>query len=213
MELEDEYAEIVSAGLDAIDSGCLRSLTARTVERVSRARCILHPLGFYHIRIFDRTPVTIRLHYWPAGTRPVVTAVTLYHDHVWSLQSCVLVGRIENVLLTLERDDAGDYAMANIQQVGGTDIVVPTAGRMKILTEQVTAYSAGDYYSISPRVFHCSRVAIDTDTLTIVRAEVVVEGGPRPLIPAGYAGQAPIRPYLDESEARDVLHRIRSLVS
>jgi len=195
--------------------GCpaLRPAALPSLRQPGRLQCMQHPLGFYHVRLFQQGPVTLRLHYWPAKRRPSPTAVTPYHDHVWALQSCVIVGTIGNVELSLRPDDTAPYMIATIEQLNGIDMVVPTAERVAIASTERSLQSCGQSYSISPRIFHCTEVALDVAAITIVRAEVVVSGGPRTLVPVGYSGQAPTRAYLPESDADIVLAEVEGLLS
>lgn len=172
-----------------------------------------HPLGFFHLRVLSEGALSVRVHYWPADARPASSAVTPYHDHVWSLESCVLAGTIENVLLDLAEDAAGAYSVADIVQVDGVDRVVPRPERVRIAGELATTHRRGEFYEIRPSQFHYTRIAGHAAAATIVRAEVVVAGGPRTLVPAGYAGQAPTRSYLSESDAERVLIDLDQLLS
>src|SRR5438876_1086268 len=74
------------------------------------------------------------------------TAITPYHDHVWSLRSCVLYGAIENVLLELEEAIDGEYQVADINQVGNVDDVVPAFARVRLKVQSRQTYRAGDFY-------------------------------------------------------------------
>lgn len=212
IDADEKLREIVNRGLASHQPADLRLLAASLIQARQAPRCMLHPLAFYFVRLYEDGPVTIRLHYWPAIARPTSTAVTPYHDHVWSLQSCVLAGSIENVLLSLAPDPGGPYAVADIQQTGGIDAVVPLGERLSIVSQESAAYRTNDFYTISPRVFHCTNVYPGVAAVTIVRAEVTVQGGPRTLVPAGYSGQAPTRQYLDEPAAEPLFRDISELL-
>jgi len=126
----------------------LSSLSHNIAEEIKGLKCMQHPLGFYHFRLYAKEKVSVRLHYWPFKERPSSSAATPYHDHVWNLQSCVLTGRIENVLLTLKKDTAGPYVVAQIEQINGVDAVVPTSERVRIDSTEINSYSAGENYSM-----------------------------------------------------------------
>lgn len=173
--------------------------------------CILHPLGFYFIRLAEQGKTTIRLHYWPANHREKGTAITPYHDHVWDLCSCVLAGTLENVLLQLDSDEHGDFQVAVINQSGNVDEVVPAPTRVRIRVQSSQRYSAGEFYEIRPRVFHYTNVQPEDAVLTVVQSRVVVEGGPRTLMPVGAEGHMPSRDPIASSEQilleiNDLLH-------
>jgi hypothetical protein len=187
-----------------LQHGVRLALAARSYE------CILHPLGFYLIRLAGRGDTTVRLHYWPTDRHEKGTAITPYHDHVWALCSCVLHGTIENVLLELEDDPAGDYQVASINQVGNVDDVVPGSSRVHIRVKSRTSYGRGDFYEIAPREFHYTDVEADQAALTVVLATVVVEGGPRTLLPVGSAGHMPSRQPIPRPT--EVMHEISQII-
>src|SRR5260370_26612933 len=154
MEAPDEG---LFAGFAARDAGLLRE-NVRNAIAAGVYECILHPLGFYFTRLAARGDTAVRLHYWPARQREKGTAITPYHDHVWSLCSCVLAGAVENVLLELDPDEAGDFQVADINQVGNVDQVVPASSRVRMRIQSTETCRAGGFYEIPPRVFHYTNV-------------------------------------------------------
>jgi len=194
---------------DRRDFEALRHLVNSALE-AAPPKCILHPLGFYHMTLASVAARRVRIHYWPIGARNQGTAATPYHDHVWSLCSCVLAGTLENVLLDVQDDEAGRFQIARINQTGNVDEVLPLASRVQPHVQSRQAYSAGDFYEIEPGVFHFTDVPPDRAALTVVRAETVIAGGPRTLVPVGFPGHAPSRdPVVD---AADILRQIRCLL-
>jgi hypothetical protein len=195
--------------MEAIEQDLLRGFTTRDArllrETVRRAiaqdthQCILHPLGFYLTRLAARGETTVRLHYWPVGARQKGTAITPYHDHVWSLLSCILAGTIENVLLELHPDPSGEYQIATIDQVGVVDNVIPASARVRIESQSSDRYGVGRFYDIPPRVFHCTNVPFEEPTITVVQASVVAPGGPRTLLPLESQGHMPTREAVADS--------------
>ena len=206
---------------DMAERGFLGSQVHKLRAQVKRAldvgrselRCMQHPLGFYHLLLYQDGPLNLRLHYWPRKQCPPSSAITPYHDHVWILESCILEGTIENVVLSLTPDKAGEYALASIQQIAGVDQVVPSPERVSIASTETTSYSVGESYSISPGVFHCTQVPTEVSAITLVKAKVVTTGGPRTLVPPGYRGQAPARVYLNDGDRLALLDQIQLLLS
>src|SRR5215212_2820847 len=198
------------AGFAARDAGVLRESVREAITARSY-NCILHPLGFYFIRLTEHEETTIRLHYWPAINRETGTAITPYHDHIWSLCSCVLTGTIENVLLQLDLDEQGDFQVADIDQSGNIDRVIPATSRVRIRITSSQRYSAGQFYEIPPRVFHYTNVPLGNTALTVVHARVVVDGRPRTLIPIGSGGHMPSRELIDGAD--QILLEISDLLS
>jgi len=198
------------AGFVDRDEAVLRANVAKAIA-TREYECILHPLGFYFVRLAKQGATTIRLHYWPANHREQGTAITPYHDHVWELCSCVLAGTLENVLLELEADANGDFQVAVINQSDNIDEVVPAPTRVRIRVQSSRRYSAGDFYEIRPRVFHYTNVLPEHAVLTVVQSRVVVEGGPRTLIPFGSEGHMPSRDPIAGSE--EVFREISDLLT
>lgn len=198
------------AGFAARDAVVLRENVLKAID--ARAyECILHPLGFYFIRLAEHAKTTIRLHYWPPNYREKGTARTPYHDHVWDLCSCVLVGSLENVLIELEPDEHGDFQVADIDQADNVDKVVLAPSHVRMVEQSRRRYHAGEFYEIVPRVFHFTDVSLEDAVITVVQSTVVVEGGPRTLMPVGSQGHMPSRKPIAASE--EILREINHLLS
>lgn len=174
--------------------------TVRNALAMDGNQCILHPLGFYLIRLHTKEDVSFRLHYWPGWQHEHGSAITPYHDHVWSLCSCVLAGAVENVLLELDPDELGNFQVANINQVGNVDEVIPVLSRVSIRVQSRETYRTGEFYEIAPRVFHYTNVPVGEAALTLVQATLMVSGGPRTLVPIGNYGHTPSREPIESSE-------------
>jgi hypothetical protein len=202
--IEDLLIGLESFNADALRESIMRLLSEQPTD------VILHPLGFYMAKLNRSGATDIRLHYWPADHRERGTAVTQYHDHVWALRSCILAGEIENVLLDVVPDDHGQFQLAQIHQRAGTDEVVPAPQPVSIRETARDTHRVNEFYEIEPRRFHFTDVAAGRAALTVVRATVQVEGGPRTLVPIGYAGQAPSRSPLKDPSL--VLAEIKDLI-
>ena len=184
------------AAFEQRDARQVRAQVSRILAS-EQLQFILHPLGFYMTKLHASGPDSIRLHYWPLGQEKKGTAMTPYHDHVWALRSCILVGTLQNVLLRIVPDPSGTYETAYIKQTGGVDEVLSDKKNVRIETEARDEYHAGEIYDIPPRVFHYTDVAPEQATVTVVWARVVVEGGPRTLVPVGFSSHAPSREPID----------------
>jgi hypothetical protein len=204
--------ELLVDGLVAKDA---HSIGGAVMDAISndRVRVTIHPLGYFHFLLDARDGLSLRLHYWPAHERPSPTAVTPYHDHVWDLESRVLHGEIVNSFVETEPDPSGPFMVATIEQVAGVDSVVPTSERVKIASVETTTYESGARYTIKPRRFHATDVAQTHSAITLVRAEVVVPGGPRTLVSVGYEGQAPARVAVSSDAADRLSAEIRALLA
>ncbi len=210
---EAALLDLVAGGIHPGQTEDIRSLVRARLLSDPGLTCMIHPVGFYHFRLSTAGRVTLRLHYWPDRDRPLPMAPTPYHDHVWTLESLALAGGLENDMIALEDDVEGEYLVADITQVEGVDTVIPTTQRVRISDVETAGYSKGQVYYIPPRRFHCSRVPPMESAATVVRSEVVVEGGPRTLVPVGYAGQAPKRKYLPASATQRMRESIAALLN
>lgn len=201
MSVQQELRRIAEQGIMSTDSLVIRQVVCGVLRDSVDLRLTQHPLGFYHLLLYQHAAVNLRLHYWPALHRPPNVAVTPYHDHVWTLQSCVLAGVIENVLISLSPNEKGRYNLAFIQQINGIDCVVPSSERVEISREESIRYVTGESYSMAPRVVHCTRIQEGTAVVTMVRSEVIEAGGPCTLVPSGYSGQSPARIFVEGSRS------------
>jgi hypothetical protein len=189
----DEFTGFITRNARLLRQQVREHITATSPE------FILHPLGFYFARLALRGETSIRLHYWSPDHRLKGTAITPYHDHVWSLCSCVLAGAVENVLLDLDPDESGDFQVADIDQIGNVDKVIPASSRVRIRIRLQETHRAGTFYEIPPRVFHYTNVQPEDAALTAVLSRVVATGGPRTLLPVGSAGHMPSRDLIPDS--------------
>jgi hypothetical protein len=204
---------LIAKGLADTDAATLGEIARELMGPLPASQWMEHPLGFYHLRLLTAGNISLRLHYWPCYERPASSAITPYHDHVWSLQSCILAGSIENFIINLEGDRNGPYVVADIKQIAGVDAVIPTGDRVSLMSPDVSGYAVGDHYSMPPGVFHSTEVAADVAAITIVRAETMIKDrGPRTLVPFGYAGQAPARKYLDAKSGARIVSEVTGIL-
>jgi hypothetical protein len=212
MNVQQTLQRIASEGVASADSIAMRQVVHGALTELVDLKVMQHPLGFYHLLLYKQSAITLRLHYWPKHDRPPNVAVTPFHDHVWALQSCILVGEIENVLVSLSPNEIGPYNLALIEQKDGVDCVVPSSKRVEISREDSTIYKSGESYSMAPRLVHCTRIPEGVAAVTMVRSEVVEAGGPWTLVPAGYSGQSPARILLDDTKSGELKSEICDLL-
>jgi hypothetical protein len=198
-------------GFTAKDAVLLRA-NVRAALSQQQHECLLHPLGFYFIRLAQYGALSFRLHYYKKFDRGNGTALTPYHDHVWRLHSCILSGHIENVIVDTPKDCRGQYWKAAISQIGGVDEVLPIKNQVAVVVRTRDKFSAGEFYQMEPRTFHYTDVPPEQSAITLVRSEILVQGGPLTLVPVGFEGRhAPARDPLYNSES--VIGEILSLLS
>ncbi|MGA8087662.1 MAG: hypothetical protein WCA10_10165 [Terracidiphilus sp.] len=212
MNVQQELQRLAFYGIASADSFAMRQVARAALAGLADLKVTQHPLGFYHLLLYKQGALSMRLHYWPPRDRPPNVAVTPFHDHIWALQSCILVGEIENVLVSLSPNEIGPYNLALIEQIDGVDCVVPSSKRVEISKEESTIYKSGESYSMAPRLIHCTRIQEGLAAVTMVRSEVIEMGGPWTLIPAGYSGQSPARILLDNRRSSELKSEICELL-
>jgi hypothetical protein len=205
--------QIAAAGFVEGQLVALRRLVGLTLESDSKVPCEVHPLGFYKFELYSHGAQSVRLHYWPPlPERAVPVATSPYHDHNWSLLSCVLAGKITNVDIKLADDVNGSFILADVVQGAGTDSVSAEGTRVKIASRNVTELGPGSVYSVSAGHFHCTEVG-DAETCTLVRSERGLDRSPRTLVPVGMPSHAPARRVLAQGPRAEVVARIARLVA
>lgn len=186
---------------------------------------LLHPEGFVQVKGLPSG----QLHVWHHDLPRYADADTL-HDHVWDLQSYVLLGeQVNEVYAYRVNDGLGDWQLWGVvdldelcsTQTGCVDAVAsdrPGLGGTAIAPLGVNVYvtlarreriPAGDEYTFGRRLFHRSRAEHGTATLIhkVNRLE-----GQQPLV-AARVGQSPDRsPAAPEFDARFLWDAIAEVV-
>lgn len=184
----------------------LQSLREIVIDRLhfSDSKITQHPLGFFHCRLYldEATGTQLRLHYWQRDQLGKGSALAPFHDHVWRLSSCVLLGEIRNNLVRIVDDPSGPYSLETVHQEreAGRDSVGTGGPRVSFMVEHTESISEGMFYRIEPRQFHFSDLGNCDVAISVVLSEPGVSGNPRTLMPLGSAPHAPTRETLHQGE-------------
>lgn len=175
---------------------------------------VQHPLGFYHIKLLQdaNKGSEVRLHFWDRENLGKGSALTPFHDHVWKLTSCVLVGQLVNNIIDVKSDPLGSFTLETVEQDrnAGIDTVRNGGERVSFSIRTNEIVPAGRFYQIVPRQFHYSEMGDVDSAISVVLSEYGVSGNPRTLLPIGYPGHAPSRSPVSEKDV--VFDRILHLL-
>ena len=140
-----------------------------------------HPLGFVLMKLEPAPPELgfTRLHVWPEGRRHAQEPRWLIHDHVFALDSLVLVGEIEN--LEFETCEGSEHRIYSVRYENGASVLVATDQLVMSTLTKRERYCAGDRYSIAQGVFHRSWVESGSLCGTLVVTKEHVTADPRVL--------------------------------
>ena len=119
-----------------------------SVDRVIASE---HPLGFLHLELTPLVGLSagerLRMHLWDASCEPH-DELGLLHDHVWSLESSVLVGELSDSEYLVYYCEDGEYDEISIRY--GRTIVRESTGRKANLSSGLARdVAAGDCYAVA----------------------------------------------------------------
>lgn len=199
----DVTSKILASLFNTEDFESLKEIVIDRLHR-SDTKITQHPLGFFHCRLYldESTGTQLRLHYWQRDQLGKGSALTPFHDHVWRLSSCVLLGEIRNHLVRIIEDPSGSYTLETVHQEreAGRDSVGTGGPKVSFVVEHSENVGEGIFYRIEPRQFHFSDLGNCDVAISVVLSEPGVPGNPRTLMPLGSAPHAPTREALHQGE-------------
>jgi hypothetical protein len=117
----------------------------------------LHPNGFIQLEIVEG----LRFHVWPEKPIRVREPATPLHDHVFDLESTVLLGGLIDVAYEIDEHPEGDYEVCGVTcfaSVRRDAALEPTDGRRyKLRYVRARFIGRGQTYAIPAFAFHDSR--------------------------------------------------------
>jgi hypothetical protein len=171
-----------------------RALRLAALARERGAVPVLHPEGFAQLKLpVNRVPEgTLKLHVWDPRLPRAADDDTV-HDHVWDMESRVLVGRMVNETFSARPTADGDWEMWEVAGddrpgMGGTTIAT-TGERVRMVPNLRQTVPAGSGYSMPRFVLHRSLAEGVTATLMQKGARI---HGAEPRV-AARVGQTPDR--------------------
>ncbi len=183
----ERLREVIAAIAASPDGACLEIDVAHILtlmaDRAQSISATKHPLGFIHAELTPLVPsipagTRVRLHIWKD---PVFVAdeLGLIHDHIWSLKSCVLMGVLTDVTLEPIASPEGEYVGFRVGY--GETNQFRLEGRWCLTESTRRSISAGQVYSLQPRIVHRTEVSIFPLVTLLVTVDKK-DGGPGPMV-------------------------------
>lgn len=165
---------------------------AEVLERVERSKkekrvVQLHPNSFLQVCLDEiEGPWRsdgYRFHVWDERIRHRRVLPLTWHDHVFDLDSFVLVGGILNTDYTVTPDADGTY---RIMHLPGRDGQQLEDTRTAAYAQPIQLISAGQSYNIPRFTFHTSATSVLPTATIIKKTNTATDSNPRLLVPADY---------------------------
>lgn len=179
-------AKIIAAILDQDFTVTLRNdlkdLLKDILVQLSQYSFAWHPLGFIHLKAGGVGNRDLRIHIWPPHDRRPQEPLWPIHDHIWDLNSYVVLGEITD--LTFEAGPSSSSATHRVYHVEYSEsfsILQPTEEVVAARLVKRREISANAGYSIPIGTFHSSDVPTDQLTVTAVVATKSTNHAPRVL--------------------------------
>ncbi len=169
----ERLREVIAAIAASPDGACLEIDVAHILtlmaDRAQSISATKHPLGFIHAELTPLVPsipagTRVRLHIWKD---PVFVAdeLGLIHDHIWSLEPIA--------------SPEGEYVGFRVGY--GETNQFRLEGRWCLTESTRRSISAGQVYSLQPRIVHRTEVSIFPLVTLLVTVDKK-DGGPGPMV-------------------------------
>ena len=129
-----------------------------------------HALGFIHCKLVELKEGTLRLHIWDNQEKHAEEQLEKIHDHLFSLNSFVISGKIKNeVFKVIEvNDNEFTHHAYTVKYDNRYSSLVSNNRLYKVTELNEEVITDGQYYKIDSSSFHRSSLANDTPALTLV---------------------------------------------
>jgi hypothetical protein len=207
--------------------------TLRAVADGSRPlRAVIHPLGFTCLPVERADRDGVCVHVWSPLAGGAAPATSSVHAHCWELLSYVLLGELENSLMTVTDAMPGQrapaappaarpgpgaasavYQVLQVRSQGDIDELSPTRRLVHCRESRRELITAGGTYDVPAGVFHATNVAPEAEAVTVALGRMVDGVADLSLAPVGVAGHQVRRRRCDPAQtaatARRVLGRLQ----
>jgi len=139
---------------------------------------IWHPLGFIVCKIASNNDQNLRLHIWPKNGGKEQEPCWLIHNHIFSFQSWVLNGKVENIEYRLDYNNS-EYCIYEASYSKNRSLLSKTNIEVSIHETQRYIVQRGDKYNISASVFHESKSVGNDIAVTVLHTIDSSKNNPR----------------------------------
>jgi hypothetical protein len=196
-------------------------------------RAVLHPLGFTCLPVERADRDGVCVHMWSPLAGGAAPAMSSVHAHCWELTSYVLLGELENSLMTVTDAMPGPrppataappagqgpgapsavYQVLQVRSRGDIDELSPTRRLVHCRESRRELITAGGTYDVPAGVFHATDLPPEAEAVTVALGRLVDGVADLSLAPAGVAGHQVRRRRCDPEQtaatARRVLGRLQ----
>jgi hypothetical protein len=201
-------------------------------------RAVLHPLGFTCLPVERADRDGVCVHVWSPLAGGAAPAASSVHAHCWELTSYVLLGELENSLMTVTDAMPGQrppataappaggqgpgaasavYQVLQVRSRGDIDELSPTRRLVHCRESRRELITAGGTYDVPAGVFHATDLPSEAEAVTVALGRLVDGVADLSLAPAGVAGHRVRRRRCDPEQtaatARRVLGRLQVTVA
>ncbi len=113
---------------------------------------IWHALGFIHCKIADFEEGQLRLHIWPAEQSHHLEQDLKIHEHLFSVNSCVLRGQLRNINYEFEEVSLpveADFQRYSVEYLKDGSKLNPTGRYFKVVGVVEELVRSGGFYKVN----------------------------------------------------------------
>lgn len=137
-----------------------------------------HPLGFILGIFLIEDIKKIRIHIWPKDTPRKQYPYWNIHDHIFSLKSWVINGKILNQEFQITKDNNSPNCIYNVSYSNEISTLYKTSDTIRVEETRQSVSIAGDSYLIEAGILHSSENISAEHALTIVLTNNMSSGTP-----------------------------------
>lgn len=149
----------------------LEELFNYTKDNIVHFSPMWHAIGFIHCQLFSCEKGNLRVHIWPKNKRDNSEQKYKIHDHIFSLNSYVVCGEIENTnyeLIEQKNSQKRSYQLYKVKYHTDGSSLHPSNRFFEIKNESKIITAKGEIYGIERGIFHDHKIKLQNFTTTIV---------------------------------------------
>ena len=143
-----------------------------------------HALGFIHCLLAKVNESELRLHVWREHDKHSSEQPEKIHDHLFSLNSYIIIGSIKNEIFELSEcsSESFDYQSFTVNYTIDGSTLIPRGQFFKVSDITSEVISHGSYYTVDSSQFHRSSLSGNDVAMTLVATFNHVDKAPTTLI-------------------------------
>lgn len=146
----------------------IRNLIESLIQNPEIATAKWHPLGFVHYSLHESANIKLRLHIWPQDQRRAQVPFWPIHDHLFTLESRIISGRVTNTTYVAESSLLGEHKIYEVEYCAASSALVSTNRRVNAVVSEKIEHISGERYTVQKGVFHTSDVEVGSFASTFV---------------------------------------------